>query len=137
MKKKSLILIVCLLLVGFFVGKYLIEHSTGYGAVDYTNTTIPSGFLFREKEEISDIYRIPEDYQSIQQIGGMFSDTFYCQKLGKNAEIVSYWKQTAGYGITGGWSYRFAVVCGDDYVVVYGADHLGEAIYGPFSLKDI
>lgn len=138
MKKPLRILIPCitLLIVGFLVGKYLIEHRVGYGAIDYTNTEIPQGFLFTEEGEIPDTYRVDEDYQDIQQIGGMFSDQFSCQKLGKNAEIVDYWKHTEGYGISGGWWYRFAAVCGDDYVVVYGADHLGELIYGPFSLTD-
>lgn len=133
MKKTSALLIVCLLVLGFFVGKYFLEHRTGYGAIDYTNTAIPSDLLFTEKEEIPDAYRIPKDYQDIQQVGGMFSDQFFCQKLGKNAETVQYWKQTAGYGISGGWSYRFAVVCGEEYLVVYGADHLGELLYGPFT----
>ena len=139
MKKKSFnLLIVCitLLIVGFVLGKYFVEHRVGYGAIDYTNTNIPEGFLFTEKDEIADSYQVDEDYQDIQQIGGMFSDVFYCNQLQKNAEIVEYWKQTAGYGIAGGWSYRFAAVCGDDYVIVYGADHLGEVLYGPFSLKD-
>lgn len=136
MKKKSIrLLIACipLLIVGLLVGKYLIEHRVGYGAIDYTNTTIPHGLLFTEKDEIPDTYRVREDDQDIQQVGGMFSRQFFCQKLGMNAEIVEYWKQTAGYGIAGGWSYRYAAVCGDEYVIVYGADHLGERIYGPFS----
>lgn len=127
--------IVCgvLLVVGFFVGKYAIEHRIGYGAVDYTNDAVPSDFLFTERDEIPEVYLVHEDYRDIQQIDGMFSDQFFCQKLGKNAEIVSYWEQTAGYGITGGWSYRFAAVCGEEYLIVYGADHLGEVLYGPFT----
>ena len=139
MKKISLLLLivfVVILVIGFFAGKYFIEHRVGYGAIDYTNAGISKDFLFTDRAEIPDSYIVSKDYQDIRQIGDMFSPGFFCQKLGRNADIVDYWKQTAGYGISGGWSYRFAAVCGDDYLVVYGADHLGELVYGPFSLAD-
>lgn len=125
-----------LLAIGIILVIYYIEHRAGYGAINMVNADIPSGFLFTEKDEIPESFRVNENYQDIRQVGDTFSDKFYCQKTQKDAEIVNYWKQTAGYGIVGGWSYRFAVVCGDDYLVVYGADHLGESIFGPFSLKD-
>lgn len=130
------IALAALIVVVLASGKYLVEHRVGYGAVDSVNSMIPDGFAFTEKSEIPERFQVSGEYQDIRQVGGMFSEQFSCAKLGTSAEVVPYWEQTAGYGITGGWSYRFAAVCGDDYVVVYGADHLGEIVYGPFSLRE-
>ena len=123
-----------LIVVGFPLGKYAMEHRVGYGAENYENTNIPPGYLFTDRGEIPERFQLGKDYQNIQQVGGMFSDEFYCSKLEKRADIVEYWHQKPGYGISGGWSYRLAAVCDDVYLVVYGADHLGEVFYGPFTL---
>lgn len=115
--------------------EYARQHREGYGAINETNGNIPEGFLYTENSEIPENFRIPADYEDIRQIGGMFSDQFLCKELQKNAEIISYWNQTGGYEVAGGWSSRFAAVRGDLYVVVDRADYFGEAIYGPFSVK--
>lgn len=135
MKKKLikfLTVFIVLMIPSFLLGKYILEHQIGYGAIDYVNTNIPDGFVFTGKDEIPNDFLIDPEYKEIQQVGGMFSKEFYCQKLHKNADIIKYWEYTDGYGNVGGWAYRFAAICGDDYIVVYGAGHLGEAVYGPF-----
>lgn len=140
MTKRSIgLLIGCavLIVIGFPLGKYVMEHRVGYGAENYENTNIPPGFLFTDRGEIPERFQLSEDYQDIQQVGAMFSDQFYCSKLEKDADIVEYWHQKPGYGISGGWSYRLAAVCGDEYLVVYGADHLGEVFYGPFRMATL
>ncbi len=129
------VILFLLVLALFFGAKYIVQHRPGYGAIDYANKEIPSQFLFTDREEIPDNYRVAADYSDIQQVGIMFSDTFYCNTLERDADIVKYYEHTEGYGITGGWWSRFAAVCGDEYLVVYRADHLGEVIYGPFSLE--
>lgn len=130
----SLISIAVVLLMALPL-EYARRYREGYGAINETNGNIPEGFLYTEKSEIPENSRIPADYEDIRQIGGMFSDQFLCKDLQKNAEIISYWNQTGGYEVAGGWSSRFAAVCGDLYVVVDRADYFGEAIYGPFSVK--
>ncbi len=124
-----------LVLMLFFVERYIITHREGYGAVDYTNNNIPPGFQFTKDEDIPENLRVNSDYHQISQRGGMFSRKFYCEDLGRDAQIVEYFKHSPGYGIIGGWSYRYAVVCGSDYLIVYGTDYLGEAIYGSFALQ--
>ncbi|MFH1253012.1 MAG: hypothetical protein V1664_01625 [Candidatus Uhrbacteria bacterium] len=137
MKYKKILLVIIiigLLVLIFLTGKYFIEHQTGYGAVDYVNTNVPNGLLFVEKSEIPENLLVKPDYQNIKQVGQMFSTQFYCQNLEKDAEIIEYWKQTAGYGIVGGWANRYAVICGNEYLIVDDADYFGEKIYGPFNL---
>lgn len=127
----ALAVILPLIIAGFFYGKYVIEHQDGYGATHEVNANIPDGFRFTDENEISENLLVKSEYRDIQQRGKMFSDDFYCATLHENAKITPYWKYTGGYGTVGGWSQRFAVSCGDEYLVVYRADHLGEAMYGP------
>ena len=136
MHKKTVLIVggIGLVVCGLLAGRYALTHRVGRGAISDTHANIPSDFAYTDEGEIPETLLVRSDYQNIQQVGGMFSDKFYCKNLQKDARIVTYWKQ-AGNGMLGGWSYRFAAVCGSEYVIVYGADYLGEAIYGPFFLK--
>lgn len=131
---RSFLPVLLIAIVLFFVGKYALEHRTGYGAVAYTNDAIPAGFQFTDAyTEIPDDLRVSSEYKTIAQNGGMFSKDLVCQETNTPAEILRYFEYSPGYGYVGGWSYRYAAVCGDEYLIVYGADHLGEALYGPFT----
>lgn len=136
MKYKWVFLAVFLFsIVFFFVGKYAFQHHIGYGAVAYVNDAIPTGFQFTdEHKEIPDDLRVNSKYKTITQNGGMFSEDFTCQETHAPAQIMRYFQKNPGYGYAGGWSYRYAVICGDQYLVVYGADYIGEVLYGPFTL---
>lgn len=136
MNKYIKILIVLIVAgVGLSAIKYFIEHRDGYGALDYKNGNIPSGFLYKSGE-ILDSYLVDENYEDIYREGGFFSEDFYCVSSGQKAELIKYFTVSPGYGYSGGWSYRYAAVCGDQYLIVDGADYFGEKIYGPFDLGE-
>ena len=129
------ILILAAIVFSIFLVKCIIEHRTGYGAVNYENEDLPSGFLY-ESGDIPSSYLMDEEYKDIYREGPIFYDDFYCSHSGQKADLVKYYEVSPGYGITGGWVFRYAALCGDEYLIVDGADHFGEHIYGPFNLSD-
>jgi len=139
MNKYIKILIVLIaIVVGIGSIKYFIEHRTGYGAVSYHNENIPSGFLY-ESGEIPDSYLSDKNYifYDIFYRGDCsFNDNFSCVSSGTPAELIKYFTSDPGYNIMGGWSFRYAVVCGNQYLIVDGSDAIGEKIYGPFDLNE-
>jgi hypothetical protein len=65
--------------------------------------------------------------------GSNVTHTYYCKDTGNEAEKIMIYNNPGKEGIKGGWSYRFAIVCGNNYWIYNAADSFGYKIYGPFA----
>lgn len=112
-----------------------------FGPKDKVNKDIPLGFLYAPREEA-----VPEEYLQMGTSGvgeiislspGVLIDTAtsknYCLPEGSPAEKIEYFSHSPGWMTSGGWSYRYALVCGEKYYIIDGRDFRGDNIYGPFS----
>ena len=132
--KKIIFIIAAATLLPAVLIIFLWLGNTGFnGPVHYINPNIPSGFLYQTRSDI-----IPENYLLVQNEplhnGLIYEENgkFYCNSTGAEAEKIEYFRNSPGGGVVGGWSYRYAVICGDTYWIVDGADSFGEKIYGSF-----
>lgn len=116
------------------------------------NQNIPAGFLYTSlNEKIPEENYLPGKVEFSGQVDSELilaeptANRFDCKKTAGDdkiypAAIVSYYEFAPGYtyGIlrsSGGWSFRYAVVCENNYFIVDGADHFGIKMYGPFSAE--
>lgn len=102
-----------------------------------TNIEIPSGFVYADGE-IPDSFLVDPEYGGIVKgdATGTGQEDYECAESGESATRIPFSYQAAESG-EGGWSYRYAVVCGTKYLVVDGHDSFGERTYGPFEIGSV
>ncbi len=144
MKKKlsktswKIILIPVIIILGLILVYVWITSPT-----EQVNKNIPAGMLYPSGE-------IPEDYLLIgTPDGGIvdnaliladpISSVFHCKRVGGSpvlydGEKIEYYSYSPGWGVMGGWSFRYAIRCAEDYFVVDGSDAMGMRMYGPFKI---
>ncbi|MCX6741705.1 MAG: hypothetical protein NTX24_00825 [Candidatus Pacearchaeota archaeon] len=114
------------------------------GPIDRVNKNIPSNMLYQTRSEkipenflIGTVKNISEDselsYNGVNY-GFFDSEGFYCRSSGKKAEKIEYFHHSAGKFVAGGWYYREAYICGDQYWIFDAGDSFGGILYGPFEL---
>ncbi len=140
--KKILIVSILFLLLIVGIGIYVYN---GLRPSDIVNKEIPSYFLYKDKSE-----SIPPEDHFISAPGDhkspfYYQDGFlYCTSSKIKAVKVDYYSHSPGKFISGGWSFRYALVCGKQYFIVEGNDSnvnegmlegkLGISIYGPYQI---
>ncbi len=111
------------------------------GPTERVNKNVPTGMLYLSGE-------IPESYLLVGTLDGGIVDNeliladpitgeFHCKKLEESniiygGEKVEYYSYSPGWGVMGGWSFRYAMLCGENYFVIDGKDSMGMRMYGPF-----
>lgn len=110
-----------------------ISWSIFTGPVNRVNKNIPPSLLFQNRSiQITSGYLIGENSPINNNMIHQQKDSFYCKPSGEKAKKIEYYYHSEGAGVTGGWYYRYAVICGKNYWVVDGDDSFGQKVYGPF-----
>ena len=127
--------IIAILLIGVIIGIsvisfLLVQNSGGVHTIEdfpaqYISGPLPEDKLLTWNEPLN----TDEIYQEKRNI-------FICRETGKEAERVEFYSHSAGSGVIGGWSYRYALVCGNYYWILDAADYFGTKIYGPFKFGE-
>lgn len=105
-------------------------------------------YLYQKNQTNNFLYKsgpIPQDklistdnYGSVDNAqikGGMCTGTdcvYTCKDTGKLAKKIKFYEISAGPKIEGGWSHRYAYICGQNYWIFDAADSFGAKVYGPF-----
>ena len=146
--KSNLKTLAGVILILVLVGVYLFFPR---GGGHYTNLNIPSELLYQSEQESLPMNKFIEPVMTGgMYLSGQMYDTdllyqedgvFYCKQSLDKARIIEYFHysppQAPLFMISGGWGYRYALVCGDNYWIVDGRDSLGERLFGPFQAAPI
>jgi hypothetical protein len=127
---KNFSMIIAALLVVTIVGisaiSFLLAEKQRYAPedfpVEYRSGPLPEDKLLAWNE--------PLNTEHIYQQGSKF----ICRDTGKEAEKVEFYSHSSGK--IGGWRYRYALVCGNNYWIVDAADSFGKMVYGPFEFGE-
>lgn len=104
---------------------------------NYVNKEIPTMLQFKDEQPIPEKWLVKSGYKSIAEKDTMSiaKRDLRCEASGKNAEIIEYFRHNTP-GATGAWSFRYAAVCGDEYLIA-DANGAGWHLFGPFFLKPV
>lgn len=145
MSQKSKIILVSLLVIIILLISYVYYLSR---PIHRVNLQLPSYFLYTSSsEEIPEEYLVPSQEVSITEPGGdtkyeliyqddllyQINGLFYCSSSNLSPEYIEYFSNSPGKFKTGGWSYRYALVCDNYYWILDGHDAKGINLYGRFS----
>ncbi len=130
-REKIIVILLIVAIVGISVISFLLTQS--FGGV-HTVEDFPAQYISGPLPEDRLLaWNEPLNTDKIYQKKG---EVFICRETGKEAEKVEFYRHSPGPGVIGGWSYRYALVCGNYYWILDAADHFGTKIYGPFKFGE-
>lgn len=127
--------------ITFFIGiSVLILAIILIGIYFSQKNVVENKFLYRNGQIPQDKLISIDNYGNVDtsQIKGgpctgcQLSPSYICKDTNNIAEKIEFYSHSAGTKVKGGWSYRYALVCGDNYWILDAADSFGIKVYGPF-----